>query len=992
MRRRLLRDVVTTLADRDPEGAAAGADWIDQVRAACAHFHNLALDVPQLRSVHAARASELESKQWRLGESLIDLDDQAIAARREELRLLGRLIDAFEAAEAERRKRGWLGFDELLIEPIDLLRRDERVRAICRDAHRHIVVDEYQDTNPAQADLLSLISPPERAGDLVVVGDDDQSIYGFRGADDLAFDHFAKRWRGCAQVRLGRNYRSAPPVIEAANAVMQRAFHRFDPDKVIEPGRDDHPGDARIELVQLGDFRTDSEVIAHMIARERTEHDQRTGESKAFNQFAVIVRTHGDAERITQALRLAGVPAQSQRQGAVASDPGVRRLLAWVELLSDPGASWAARSVLGAAPIFAPADARIEWERQYAADASRLPQGTRPKGFAAWLVERASDDTLQEDDAGKEAMDAAKRFCALYTSLQALAREETAERLALEIIQRAGLAESELLAGRARATRVRHLVTAIGFVRALQPRLPEPGDVSAFWSYYQDLDPGEQSMGAAMGEEAIDSDEVGALASDEDAVQVITAHSAKGLEFDTVFVPRVAPPWGYPLSRQRENPVPAGVLPEGDDVRTPKEQQYDEERRLFYVALTRAERRAVLLTVKTARPSKSVHFAQQLAADMGARLAVIDERDVLDAPPDARDHELAAASDIDDDAARTQNRQRSARLQAARALALAESSQDDASLESAIALLRQAAEAVASQGRGPVWRAPEQAASDDVAMSAMDDNAGAIVPSSTGRTSPLKLSYTAIASYLRCPRCWHLQSVLRLPEASSDASVVGKATHLALQRVYEKLRDAEALGEPPPVASDINALSERAYLSLTPADRVVERSAIEHISAMARTAHESLHEPHAELLEIEHTLTVPWPNAGEGSTMQVRLDRLDRLGSAHRIVDYKTGKPRKALVQPPAKDLQFGIYAMALDTAMPDVDGVAEYWVLRSGERGRIALSDLDRSWAAAEVGKAVDGMRLGQIAPTPGCAACAWLDASVAPALSATPTSVTGR
>src|SRR6185295_7829246 len=96
---------------------------------------------------------------------------------------------------AECLRVGALTFDDLILLPIRLLRERASAAAVCRDEFRCFVVDEFQDVNPAQIDLLKLLAPPGRKGvDLCVVGDDDQSIYGFRGADERAFAKFEREW------------------------------------------------------------------------------------------------------------------------------------------------------------------------------------------------------------------------------------------------------------------------------------------------------------------------------------------------------------------------------------------------------------------------------------------------------------------------------------------------------------------------------------------------------------------------------------------------------------------------------------------------------------------------------------------------------------------------------------------------------------------------------------------------------------------------------
>src|SRR5690606_35510133 len=139
---------------------------------------------------------------------------------------------------------------------------------------------------------LRLLAPARGAGgagpDLCVVGDDDQSIYAFRGADDRAFQRFSANWAGHETVELSTNYRSAPCIIDAANATISRAAERFAPDKRIEPA----PGSggavetASVEGVEVENDGDCAVVIAAMIMEDQKET------RRALRDYAVIVRTN----------------------------------------------------------------------------------------------------------------------------------------------------------------------------------------------------------------------------------------------------------------------------------------------------------------------------------------------------------------------------------------------------------------------------------------------------------------------------------------------------------------------------------------------------------------------------------------------------------------------------------------------------------------------------------------------------------------------------
>jgi DNA helicase-2/ATP-dependent DNA helicase PcrA len=143
------------------------------------------------------------------------------ASKHEHARFV-RFVRLYSIFAAECLKSGQLTFEDLILLPCGLINESPAAQAMCRADYKHAVVDEFQDVNTGQIDLLralwpdSVKSPP----DLCVVGDDDQSIYLFRGADDRAFDKFARYWAGAKTIPLTENYRSEQPILEVAATVI----------------------------------------------------------------------------------------------------------------------------------------------------------------------------------------------------------------------------------------------------------------------------------------------------------------------------------------------------------------------------------------------------------------------------------------------------------------------------------------------------------------------------------------------------------------------------------------------------------------------------------------------------------------------------------------------------------------------------------------------------------------------------------------------------
>ncbi|MBL8757587.1 MAG: ATP-dependent helicase, partial [Phycisphaerae bacterium] len=307
------------------------------------------------------------------------------------------------------RQRGWVSFGDLITLPIELLSRSSAARAIIRDETRHVVVDEYQDVNPAQIAFLSALAPPPPPDrpdlpgpDLCAVGDDDQAIYAFRGADDRAFPRFAQRYPRHTVIPLVENYRSVPAVLTASDRVIAGSHSRFRPDKHLRATRAPNPPAPGalppVLAIKLAAELDDGPPIAALILTERARSAVANPPAppRPWSDFAIIARTHGDLARIAAALELEGIPTAAKRAEGALGDPGVQDLLAWVDLLVEPRAVWSARRLIIRPPIGVPHDAALALEQAFHADARRHrlddPNADTP-GFAAWLRARLAEAT-----------------------------------------------------------------------------------------------------------------------------------------------------------------------------------------------------------------------------------------------------------------------------------------------------------------------------------------------------------------------------------------------------------------------------------------------------------------------------------------------------------------------------------------------------------------------------------------------------------------------
>jgi DNA helicase II / ATP-dependent DNA helicase PcrA len=233
---------------------------------------------------------------------------------------------------AGKRARGLVDLDDLVARPVELLRADPDLVEHYRARWPHVSVDEYQDVDPAQYALLTLLVPPD--GDLCAIGDPDQAIYSFRGADVGFFLRFGADFPGAREVRLTRNYRSTATVVDAALGVVAPA--------TLVPGRKltavaSGVGPEQVTVHTAADEAAEAGFVVGTIERVlggsdltallRGAADPWTDAVHSYADFAVLYRTDAQSAALVDALEAAGVPYQKRSHHRLGDQPGVRELL-----------------------------------------------------------------------------------------------------------------------------------------------------------------------------------------------------------------------------------------------------------------------------------------------------------------------------------------------------------------------------------------------------------------------------------------------------------------------------------------------------------------------------------------------------------------------------------------------------------------------------------------------------------------------------------------
>ena len=470
--------------------------------------------------------------------------------------------DAYARYVGLMRAAGRIDFADQLALALRLLRERPHVRRMLEQRFRYVLVDEFQDTNLVQFELLGLLAGP-RAG-VTAVGDDDQSIYRFRGARIANLPGFLTRWPAAREVLLVRNYRGRQNLLDAA----YRLIRHNDPDRLeAQRGYDkrlvaDLGGDGALERLEFATASEEADAVAARIA-EGLAAGRRPGD------YAVLARAHEHLEPFALALRARGVPFHESAARGLYGREEVRVALAMLRSIADPEDSRAAFHLLGS-------DA-------FGADPVDLAR------LSSWAFHRNRSlrrvvETLDAATIGFEPMpatiDAAARFSHLARALGAMAvRRPTADVLYAFVQESGLLARLAADPSPEAEERVRNLAKLFTIVQRIGGLL-EHDRVENFIRHLDLLIAAGDDPAAAEVETEVD------------AVHLLTVHNAKGLEFPVVFMVSLVDGRFPARGRPDDMPLPPELSREAP---TAGDAAQEEERRLFYVGMTRA-REALILT------------------------------------------------------------------------------------------------------------------------------------------------------------------------------------------------------------------------------------------------------------------------------------------------------------------------------------------------------------------------------------------------------------
>jgi DNA helicase-2/ATP-dependent DNA helicase PcrA len=553
MRERLERMIDVPLG----RGVGYGGLWISTFHSACVRILRRHIDALGYKSSFVIydetdRSSLIKACASDLGIDAERYQPRAIGARISSLK--NNLTDAlefekksagfgFEEAvsrvyalyEQKLRESGGLDFDDLLMLTVRLFERHPDVLGYYQDLFHHILIDEYQDTNRAQYRLVRLLTAKRK--NLCVVGDDDQSIYKFRGADISNILNFEKDYPEARVIKLEQNYRSTQNILGAAGAVVSRNVGR----KAKELWTRKRGGD-KILCYKARDEKDEARFICKSLQRE-------TEEGSALREMAVLYRTNAQSRALEDALRNWGIPYRIFGGLRFYDRKEIKDIIAYLRVLHNPADLVGLRRIINV-PARGIGDTTIE----------KLERAAEGAGIS--LYEAALNP--EQADIAPAAQKKLRAFTAMMERIRAELGTLTITDLVRRVIQYAGYAavleQDKNVEARIRLENLNELLTATEDFQEQN----RDASLAAFLDQVALITDSEQQASAENRRGSSES------------VTLMTLHNAKGLEFSVVFLAGMEEGL-FPHSRSAES-----------------EEELEEERRLCYVGITRAKERLVL--------------------------------------------------------------------------------------------------------------------------------------------------------------------------------------------------------------------------------------------------------------------------------------------------------------------------------------------------------------------------------------------------------------
>lgn len=450
-----------------------------------------------------------------------------------------KIAKVYREYEASLKGNNALDFDDLLVKTVQLLQTQPDVLENFQERFRYIMVDEYQDTNTVQFQLVSLLAGKYR--NLCVVGDDDQSIYKFRGANIRNILDFEKEFPDACVIKLEQNYRSTGNILEAANRVIRNNRGRKDKTLWTDRGEGE-----KIHVRQFDTAYDEAEYVAEDIKKS-------TEDGASYNDNAVLYRTNAQSRLFEEKFIAMNIPYKIVGGINFYARREIKDILAYLKTIDNGRDDIAVRRIIN-----------IPKRGIGATTISRIQESAAQRGIGFYEALQAPDLI---PGVGRSAAKL-ESFAALIEYFRSRTEQESLTDLMTEIIEKTGYIENLEAEDREDAeARIQNIDELVSKAAAYEEEC---------------LDRDERPTLSGFLEEVALVADIDSLDEDQDYVVLMTLHSAKGLEFPRVY-----------LAGMEDGLFPSYMTITSDD-----NEDLEEERRLCYVGITRAEE---VLTLTCAR-------------------------------------------------------------------------------------------------------------------------------------------------------------------------------------------------------------------------------------------------------------------------------------------------------------------------------------------------------------------------------------------------------
>ena len=439
-----------------------------------------------------------------------------------------------------KREGGLMDFDDLLVLWLELMENDDLLRKRYQERFQYVLVDEYQDTNKLQSSLIDTIGKAH--GNVMVVGDDSQSIYSWRGADCANILEFPNRYEGAKTYKIETNYRSTPEILTLANSAIAGNTNQFE--KELKPVRDAGP---KPILVSCNDANEQAAFVAQRALELREE-------GLELDDMAILYRSHFHAMEIQMELTRRNIPFVITSGIRFFEQAHIKDVAAYLKLVVNYRDELAFKRLAKMLPGIGAKSADKLWAL-----------------FAEWLPDRdlaPSDEDGTEESVNAPTIKVAEGLVHCAPKVPKKGKATWAQ-LAATIAQ---LEQDEI---RSSPSRMIELVLDAGYEEYLKEQYTNYRsrleDVQQIAQYSRQFESPEEFLAQLALETNLDVEDQTAETNDDERIRLTSIHQAKGLEFGVVFVVMLCEGM-FPSSRSLENP-----------------DAEEEERRLFYVATTRAK-------------------------------------------------------------------------------------------------------------------------------------------------------------------------------------------------------------------------------------------------------------------------------------------------------------------------------------------------------------------------------------------------------------------